>query len=269
MSCKGNHTVGIVSGSKDYDVLKASCKDLFAEINELVDEGEIEVDGHKVPLNFYLSGDYKFLLLVLGMNSACADYACIYCKIHKDAGWDTTKPENYYWMDGNRRTLTENKDLANKSNHNYGCIRPPLLNIPIENIRVDELHLLLQVTDRLEKNILNNAIEKDKKDNLNKAPSARKHKNMQKTIEAINSCGVSFSVWKKRNADGTPSGLYDWTSMVGNEKKKVLRSLPEKFPQILDPEHCDTITKIWKGFDNVYQTLSAWKPCPKSHRFLL
>ena len=29
----GNHTVGIVSGSVDYDVLKASCKDLFAEIN--------------------------------------------------------------------------------------------------------------------------------------------------------------------------------------------------------------------------------------------
>ena len=103
-------------------------------------------------------------------------------------------------------------------------------------------------TDRLEKNILNNTIEKDKKDNLNKAPSARKHKNMQKTIELINSCGVSFSVWEKRNADGTSSGLYDWTSMVGNEKKKVLRSLPEKFPQILDPDHCDTITKIWKVF---------------------
>ena len=48
----GNHTVGIVSGSEDYDILKASCKDLF-------DEGEIEVDGHKVSLDFYLSGDYK------------------------------------------------------------------------------------------------------------------------------------------------------------------------------------------------------------------
>ena len=45
-----------------------------------------------------------------------------------------------------------------------------------------------------------------------------------------------------------PSGSYDWTSLVGNVKKKVLRSLPEKSPQILDPEHCDTITKIWKVF---------------------
>ena len=42
--------------------------------------------------------------------------------------------------------------------------------------------------------------------------------------------------------------LNNWTSMVGNEKKKVLPSLPEKFPQILDPERCDTTTKIWKVF---------------------
>jgi len=76
--------VGIVSGFEDYDVLKASCKNVFAEINELVDAGEIEVDGHKIPLEFYLSGDYEFLLLVLGMNAACADYACIYCTIHKN-----------------------------------------------------------------------------------------------------------------------------------------------------------------------------------------
>lgn len=48
----GNHTVGIVSASEDYDVLKASYKDLFPR-------REIEVDGHKVPLDFYFSGDYK------------------------------------------------------------------------------------------------------------------------------------------------------------------------------------------------------------------
>ena len=59
MHSTGNHTVGIVCGTEDYDVLKASCKNIFAEINELVDAGEIEVDGNKIPLEFYLSGDYK------------------------------------------------------------------------------------------------------------------------------------------------------------------------------------------------------------------
>ena len=44
----GNHTVGIVCGTEDYDVLKASCKNIFAEINDLVDAGGIEVDGNKI-----------------------------------------------------------------------------------------------------------------------------------------------------------------------------------------------------------------------------
>jgi hypothetical protein len=51
--------VGIVSGSESYEVLKVSCQEIFAEINDLVEHGEIEVDGHKIPLEFYLSGDYK------------------------------------------------------------------------------------------------------------------------------------------------------------------------------------------------------------------
>ena len=40
--------------------------------------------------------------------------------------------------------------------------------------------------------------------------------------------------------------MHDWTSMVGNVKKKVLAKLPAQFPNILEPNHCDTITEIWK-----------------------
>ena len=100
----GNHTVGIVAGKEDYDVLKISYKELFAEIIDLIDKGEIEVDNNKIPLEFYLSGDYKVTPIVLSLthptpmakiclfsvhftsscNSFMADYACIYCKIHKE-----------------------------------------------------------------------------------------------------------------------------------------------------------------------------------------
>ena len=65
-------------------------------------------------------------------------------------------------------------------------------------------------------------------------------------MEAISSSGVSFNIWEKRNADGTASGLYEWTSMVGNEKKKVLKSLPDKFTHLLPTESADTITQVWK-----------------------
>ena len=55
----GYHIFVIVSGKEDYDVLKVSCKELFGEINKLIAEGEIDVDDKKIPLEFYLSGDYK------------------------------------------------------------------------------------------------------------------------------------------------------------------------------------------------------------------
>ena len=55
----GNHTVAIISGSEDYDVIKVSCKELFSDINEFVSQGHIEVDDHIIPLEFFLSGDYK------------------------------------------------------------------------------------------------------------------------------------------------------------------------------------------------------------------
>lgn len=51
--------MGILSGSEDYEALKVSCSEIFTEINDLVEHGEIEVDGHRIPLEFYLSGDYK------------------------------------------------------------------------------------------------------------------------------------------------------------------------------------------------------------------
>lgn len=101
-------------------------------------------------------------------------------------------------------------------------------------------------SDILERNLINNAVEQDVQENLNRAPSDRKNEHLQNVVEAINNCGVSFSVWKKKNANGTDSGIPDWTSMVGNETKKVLAKLPAQFPNILEPNHCDTITEIWK-----------------------
>ncbi|XP_074615936.1 uncharacterized protein LOC141875532 isoform X1 [Acropora palmata] len=49
--------------------------------------------------------------------------------------------------------------------------------------------------------------------------------------------------------------------MVGDEKKTVLRNLPDKLPEIIDAEHGDTVALIWKqDFGNLYNTLSAWEP---------
>ena len=83
--------------------------------------------------------------------------------------------------------------------------------------------------DVLERNIINDAIARDVKDNLNRAPSERKNHHVQNVVDAINACGVSFCVWQKKDANGKLSGIYEWTSLVGNEKKKVLPIFQHNF----------------------------------------
>ena len=100
--------------------------------------------------------------------------------------------------------------------------------------------------DVLERNIINDAIARDVKDNLNRAPSERKNQHVQNVVDAINACGVSFCVWQKKDANGKLSGIYEWTSLVGNEKKKFLANLPAQFPNFLEEHVSGTVSQIWK-----------------------
>ena len=49
-----------------------------------------------------------------------------------------------------RRTLREIKEMSRLKTNNFCCIHEPLLNIELDHIILDELHLLLRITDGLE-----------------------------------------------------------------------------------------------------------------------
>ena len=58
----GNHAFAIVCGKECYESIAKSFQEVFREINELVAAGEIEVNGHRIPLEFFLGGDYKVMI---------------------------------------------------------------------------------------------------------------------------------------------------------------------------------------------------------------
>ncbi|KAL9977503.1 hypothetical protein ACROYT_G014911 [Oculina patagonica] len=84
-------------------------------------------------------GDMKFLLMFLGLNSATADYACLWCKIHKDDQWDTSKPCNHYNEDPQRRNLDEIKQMVH-SKDNFGCKHKPVTDKLLQNV-IDKVFL--------------------------------------------------------------------------------------------------------------------------------
>ena len=66
-------------------------------------------------------------------------------------------------------------------------------------------------------------------------------------------------MWEKTNAGGKGSGSYDWTSLMGSDKKKLLHLLPSqlKSRDILWPETKETVVKLWRGFESLYHLINA------------
>ena len=83
MSTKGNRNIGIVNGTEGCQTIKVSFGSLFKEINSLIDSAKLTVDGQDLNTEFYLGGDYKFTLLMLGLRGVTSNYACAWCKVHK------------------------------------------------------------------------------------------------------------------------------------------------------------------------------------------
>lgn len=66
-------------------------------------------------------------------------------------------------------------------------------------------------------------------------------------VAAIRQCGVPFNVWKKSDGDGGGSGRYDWTSLMGKDKRKLLAHVPDKLRGIITDDTVDTVIELWKA----------------------
>ena len=76
---------------------------------------------------------------------------------------------------------------------------------------------------------------------MGKPKSAHKTTHTDNLIKAVRSLGISFHIWNKKD-----SKEKDWTSLMGNEKKKLLKDLPGKFHEILRPETAEKTKKLWE-----------------------
>ena len=96
-----------------------------------------------------------------------------------------------------------------------GYIYQRLINIDIEHIIPDELHLLLRITDRMLENLITGADAHDVSNILEGAM-------LKKLLSEIRSCGVVFNVHVQLK------NTRDFTSLTGTERKKLLKLLSSK-----------------------------------------
>ena len=95
----------------------------------------------------------KFLNMAMGLSSATANHACVWCKVHKAQRHDSTASADLFNSPPVARTLEELqtgkpthpsvKQVTNGQQgkqNKYGQKTPPLVNIEIGNSVIDELH---------------------------------------------------------------------------------------------------------------------------------
>ncbi|KXJ08155.1 hypothetical protein AC249_AIPGENE23436 [Exaiptasia diaphana] len=93
-----------------------------------------------------------------------------------------------------------------------------------------------------------------KADNFGIPKVHQKTKHLNDLISAIQSCGVGFRVWINNE------NKLDWTSLMGGDKKKLLKNLPSKFKDFVRTSEIEKVTKLWKDFGKIYDVLTSISP---------
>lgn len=137
-----------------------------------------------------------------------------------------------------------------KGDGKFCCENIPLLNIELDHIIPDELHLMLRITDVLIEAAINivTAYDQHQHEHMQQLGHRRSVFNkldgamLRKLITSINSCGVQFRMWKERNG-----ATLNWTSLMGPDKLKLLRQLPDKLNNNCHPENMiSDVQTLWK-----------------------
>ena len=138
----------------------------------------------------------------------------------------------------------------------FSVINKPLFNIELDHVILDELHLMMRVTDRLTENLIFEVMERDSQADISKGRGEKKGVHLDTLVNSIKGIGISFSIWEKKNADGKGSGSFEWTSLIGSDKK-LMELLPAQLEgkDILFPETKDTVIQLWSDLHDLYKTI--------------
>ena len=161
---------------------------------------------------------------------------------------DRSFPFDYYHKDDLARSCHKLKTLA-YTNVKVKCDEEhmPLLYIEPNHFVPDKLHLLLRIMDVLLCNMIDEALANVNFTKIIGQPTD----NVNLLVNAIQSCGVSFSIWQSKSGD------LGWTSIAGNEMKKLLVNLPDKLMFCLHNETYQTVNDLWKYFLAIYEKITS------------
>ena len=246
----GNHCLAIFKEPESYTSMQECLKDIREEAESLT---SITIDGVTFEIEYYLGGDWKFLAMATGIDSATSTYACIWCKCPTNERANTTKKWSITDTSKGARTIEENVQLGGRSTAKFNVSHIPLFpKIPLTRVVVDNLHMFLRVSDVLIDLFIVELRALDRINQVTKLKSMEHLAHLLRFEKSVKDLGVSgYSFWI-----GRESRKLKWRSFTGPEKLKVLSkiNLVELFPEV---ENVEEIQALWREFIKVNESLSV------------
>ncbi|RHZ83398.1 hypothetical protein Glove_95g68 [Diversispora epigaea] len=74
------YSICLYIGKETYEILDRVGKIFALQLMDLKQNGIIDEDGNHWPIEFFFSGDWKFLYIIMGLNAPNSNYFCLYCE---------------------------------------------------------------------------------------------------------------------------------------------------------------------------------------------
>lgn len=221
-----HYTTVLYPGTENYHTLEFILNPFLDELESLKDNG-LEVAGILWNFELYFSSDWKFLAICLGLNGPTSNYFCPWCSCSKHQHNDLSK--DWRIEKNMEQIITNYKDVN-------GHIHPPLFKmIAIDHIIFDELHVFLRITDRLWELVLAEIKGRNLFNDLTR----------EVIIKEMQRLKVPFYFWENKESHN-----WEYTSLVGDDKEKVLRFFNLKL--LFKPSRAKLIRKLWDQFYQIY-----------------
>lgn len=176
---------------ENYYALRTAFADVLKEVNQTAKQGYIKVDDINVDLTVCLGADLKFLLVVLGLQSASSKYPCPFCFATESERSSPSLPLSHF-NDLCARTLDNLKKDCDSLSH--GVQHEPLLQMEPALVVPDILHMKIRIVDRLLQSLVLEFEEFDLAAQVNDVEASKDH-HVQCLVRLVRSCGVKFDVW--------------------------------------------------------------------------
>ena len=222
---------------------------MFKALQDIRDEVKrlttIDIDGTSYKIVYYLGGDWKFLAMCTGIDSATSDHACIWCKCPKDDCSNVDVQWSITDTSLGTCTIEENVGLSQRRRKQFNVSRRLLFpTIPLSHVVIDNLHMFLRVSDVLLNQLLDRLKAEDAIDKARKFSNwdISKHKYLKAYEDFVASLYISnYQFYLGKN-----SHVLKVRSLTGPEKLKLANdiNLQSLLPGVA-AEECAQIQDLW------------------------